>query len=96
MSVGNEMPDGFTDIICTRTEIHFSWGDRIRLLLSGVCWLNIETFTENPPGNVQSKSAVMAVRRSAYEHRIRRGVHLSLSRRDANGNFGDAGNYASP
>src|SRR3990167_2679616 len=65
MSVGFELPEGFRDVIVTHTEIHFCLRDRIRLLFSGVCWLHVETYTENIPGKAVSKSAVMAIGGSA-------------------------------
>ena len=98
MSVGFELPEGFRDVIVTHTEIHFCLRDRIRLLFSGVCWLHVETYTENIPGKAISKSAVMAIGGSALTWdglylgppRVKKGIHLETSQRNP-----DTGNFES-
>lgn len=58
-----EWPDWAKDQVVVQVDVQFDWRDRLRLLLSGKLWLTVRTWTEVPPGRVDSYTTVRVLRR---------------------------------
>ncbi len=62
MSYTFKLPEPYRDVIYCNTELHFSWKDRLKILFGSVPTVRVETFVENPPGRLESKSSVLVPR----------------------------------
>lgn len=60
--------DRYRDIIKTRVQIKVGWIDRIRILISGGFFLEIDTRCENLPGRVESESRFLAENLFPVQH----------------------------
>ena len=57
-----EWPEWAKDAIVVDVEIHFSWADRLRVLLRGRADVRAKVFTEHLPGQVKTLTTAYALK----------------------------------
>lgn len=60
------LPEGYRDAIHSKTDVHLSFGDRIKILLGWKFSLLVITYCEYLPGKVYSTSQVEIFQKSKH------------------------------
>ncbi len=61
IEVPHPLPDDFEDVLIINSDVHLSFKDRLRVLLSGRLHLRSITLMEHSPGNCDTQSEVSTV-----------------------------------
>lgn len=69
-----DLPDGYADALICDTRMHFTWMDRLRILVRGEAWLYTKTATEHEPGNTRCIKSQVTVPRVLPQRKQRGGI----------------------
>jgi hypothetical protein len=71
-----DLPEWAEDRISTHVDVHLDWRDRLRILVTGVCYVRAEVTVEHTPGRMESTSAA-TVARVVWPWTDRRGGYVT-------------------
>lgn len=57
-----DLPEWAEDRISTHVDVHLGWQDRLRILVTGVCFVRAETSVEHSPGRMEVTSTASVAR----------------------------------
>lgn len=67
-----EIPEGYKDRIRNRTTCHFSWCDRLKILIGHIPEVTVDIAVEHAPGKMQTDSRVILLLPNWYVRLFRR------------------------